>query len=138
MPRLGKEPWKYAAYVQPAMKEFLKLRNKLIPYLYTMNHLTHTKGMPLIMPMYYMHGDDAAYYVPNEYYFGEDIIKQKRYDCILINGEFQILPEDHDDELPSFVYHVEAYTAEEACKLAKREYEEDILHAKGMAYYDCY
>ncbi len=71
---LGKEPWKYAAYVQPAMKEFLKLRNKLIPYLYTMNHLTHTKGMPLIMPMYYMHGDDAAYYVPNEYYFGEDII----------------------------------------------------------------
>lgn len=71
-------------------------------------------------------------------YFGDDIIKQKRFDCILINGEFQILPEDHDDELPSFVYHVEAYTAEEACKLAKREYEEDILHAKGMAYYDCY
>ena len=71
---LGKEPWKYAAYVQPAMKRFLQLRNELIPYLYTMNYLTHTKGMPLIMPMYYKNEDYAARYVPNEYYFGENII----------------------------------------------------------------
>ena len=71
-------------------------------------------------------------------YFGDHVIKQKKYDCILINGEFQVLPEDHDEDLPSFIYHVKAYTPEEACKLAKCEYEEDILHAKGMAYYDSY
>jgi hypothetical protein len=71
-------------------------------------------------------------------YFGTDVIKQKNFDCMYLNGEFVVLPEDHDNDLPGFIYHVEAYSAEEACKLAKREYEEDVLHAKGMAYYDCY
>ena len=52
----------------------MPLRHKLIPYLHTMNYLTHTEGLPLVQPMYYRHEDQEAYKVPNEYYFGTEMI----------------------------------------------------------------
>ena len=45
-----------------------------IPYLYTMNYLTHTEGLPLVQPMYYRNEDHAAYNVPNQFYFGTEML----------------------------------------------------------------
>ena len=70
----GKEPWNYSLAAGNVMTDFLRLRHRLIPYLYTMNHLTHTEGLPLVQPMYYRHEDQEAYKVPNEYYFGTEMI----------------------------------------------------------------
>lgn len=70
----GKEPWNYSLPAQGAMVRFLRLRHQLIPYLYSMNYLTHLKGLPLMQPMYYHHEEDAAYQVPNQYYFGTEMI----------------------------------------------------------------
>ena len=70
----GKEPWNYNPMVEQIMINFLRLRHKLIPYLYTMNYLTHKEGLPLICPMYYYHDEDEAYNVPNEYYFGTELV----------------------------------------------------------------
>ena len=72
---MGKEPWKYRADVELFASRALRFRHRLIPYLYSMNRLTHTEGTPLIRPMYYLYpNDDRAYRVPNEYAFGTQLI----------------------------------------------------------------
>ncbi len=72
---MGKEPWMYNSFVEQSTIEFMRLRHKLIPYLYSMNRLTHTEGRCLIEPMYYENPKDTrAYDVKNEYYFGTELI----------------------------------------------------------------
>ncbi len=57
------------------MKDFLRLRHRLIPYLYTMNLRACEEGVPLVQPVYYHHPFEAeAYQVPNEYYFGSQLL----------------------------------------------------------------
>ena len=70
----GKEPWNYGMAAEKTMTEFLRLRHRLIPYLYSMNYRTHLDGLPLVRPMYYHHEDWAAYDVPNQYYFGTELM----------------------------------------------------------------
>ena len=70
----GKEPWNYGMEAERIMSGFMRLRHRLIPYLYTMDYLTAEKGLPLLRPMYYHHDVQEAYSVPNEYYFGTEMI----------------------------------------------------------------
>lgn len=71
----GKEPWNYNAISENIMKRYLKLRHEMIPYLYTMNYHASHDGQPLIRPMYYLEPEQPeAYEVPNEYYFGTELV----------------------------------------------------------------
>lgn len=71
----GKEPWNYGEAQCRIMKEFLRLRHRLIPYLYTMNRRCSEDGLPLICPLYYEEPDRAeAYLAPCEYYFGSGLL----------------------------------------------------------------
>ena len=71
----GKEPWRYKRETAEAMGEALRLRHRLVPYLYTMNRRAHADGVPLVLPMYAMHPKrDEAYAHPNEYYFGSELL----------------------------------------------------------------
>lgn len=71
----GKEPWKYNLISERVMKRYLKLRHELVPYLYAMNYGASREGRPLIRPMYYLEPEvSEAYEVPNEYYFGTELI----------------------------------------------------------------
>ena len=71
----GKEPWKYNQIVETVMKNFLKLRHKLVPYLYTMNRRASRAGLPLVQPMYYLEPErEETYEVPNNYYFGTEMM----------------------------------------------------------------
>lgn len=71
----GKEPWNYNAVSENIMKRYLKLRHEMIPYLYTMNYHAAHDGQPLIRPMYYLEPEQPeAYEVPNEYYFGTELV----------------------------------------------------------------
>ena len=72
---MGKEPWKYRSAVERAAVDALRLRRRLIPYLYSMNRRTHTQGRALIEPMYYEYpNEEAAYRVKNEFFFGSELI----------------------------------------------------------------
>lgn len=72
---LGKEPWKYKSEVYKCSKEWLNLRHKLIPYIFTMDFRTHKDGIALCEPMYYSYPkNDNAYTVPNQYMFGSVLI----------------------------------------------------------------
>ena len=71
----GKEPWKFDKITESVMEEYLRLRHALVPYLYTMNRRAHVDDLPLIQPMYYMEPEQReAYEVPNEYYFGSELL----------------------------------------------------------------
>ena len=72
---LGKEPWKFSKETELNATKWLRFRHRLIPYIYTMNMLTHRDGRPLMEPMYYENPeDDDAYNVLNEYWFGTELI----------------------------------------------------------------
>ena len=72
-PFTRKEPWTYREENGKIISDFLRLRHKMIPYLYTMNYLTHTTARPLVCPMHYF-TDKAGEDTRNEYYFGTEMI----------------------------------------------------------------
>lgn len=53
----GKEPWNYDRKEEAVIKQFLRLRHMLIPYLYTMNYRAYSGGEPLVQPLYYHYPD---------------------------------------------------------------------------------
>ena len=71
---MGKEPWKRSYSVSKISEDFLRLRHKLIPYLYSANYRTHTFGEPICMPMYYKYNSPNAYKVKNQYIFGDQLM----------------------------------------------------------------
>ncbi len=74
-PFFNKEPWNVSLPYRNIMGDFMRLRHRLIPYLYTMNYLSYSKGQMLVEPVYYREPDDPeAYRVPNEYFFGNNLL----------------------------------------------------------------
>ena len=71
---MGKEPWKRCFAVQTVAEHFLRLRHRLIPYLYSANYRTHTDGTPICMPMYYEYDCEEAYEAKNQYIFGSKLL----------------------------------------------------------------
>ncbi|MBQ6872896.1 MAG: DUF5110 domain-containing protein [Clostridia bacterium] len=71
----GKEPWNYSGPVERIAKDALRLRHKLLPYIYTMNYRTHTQCRAICEPMYYAYPEDEnAYNCRNEFFFGTELI----------------------------------------------------------------
>lgn len=71
----GREPWNYSDEVWAILKDFLRLRHRLIPYLFTMNRDSAKGGVMPLRPMYYLYPrEEEAYQVPNQYYFGSQLI----------------------------------------------------------------
>ena len=71
---MGKEPWKRSYAVMRVAEDFLRLRHKLIPYLYSANYRTHKEGEPICMPMYYRYDCEDAYKAKNQYIFGGKLL----------------------------------------------------------------
>lgn len=80
-----REPWLWSYKTYKITKDYLSLRHKLIPYLYSESYKYHKNGIPLIIPLYYEQPevyDDPVY--NSEYYFGSEffispILKSKDY-----------------------------------------------------------
>ena len=71
----SKEPWNFPPEPCAVMKQFLRLRHRLVPYLYTMGRLFTREGQPLMRPMYWLSPQTgAAYSFPNEYAFGTELV----------------------------------------------------------------
>ena len=66
-----REPWRWDIKTYTIVKNYLTLRHRLIPYIYSEVYKYHKFGTPLIKPLYYTNPDfydDVLY--SNEYYFG--------------------------------------------------------------------
>ncbi len=71
----GKEPWNYSGHVSRLATDALRLRHKLLPYIYTMNYRTHTECRAICEPMYYAYPEkQEAYNCRNEFFFGTELI----------------------------------------------------------------
>lgn len=71
----AKEPWKFGMEARTVMGEFLRLRHRLLPYLYTMNARAAEQWTPIVQPMYWDWPErDEAYRARNQYLFGSEMI----------------------------------------------------------------
>ncbi|MFH1197727.1 MAG: TIM-barrel domain-containing protein [bacterium] len=67
--------WEYPPVNFFIMRDFIKLRYSLIPYIYTNARKAYDDGISICRPLYYEEPEkDESYQFPNEYYFGDDII----------------------------------------------------------------
>lgn len=68
-------PWEYPPEIESIATRFLRLREKLGPYLYTLGHDAHRTGVPMVRPLYLQWPErDDAYRHPTEYTLGRDVL----------------------------------------------------------------
>ena len=70
-----REPWKWDVNTSQIVKEYMQLRHKLVPYIYSEAFKYYNEGLTLISPLYHkqkeLFYDD---YYKNEYYFGSELV----------------------------------------------------------------
>lgn len=70
-----REPWHWDVKTYSVVKDYLRLRHRLIPYIYTEGYKYFKTGLPLVQPLYYKYPeiyDEPVY--RNEYYFGTELL----------------------------------------------------------------
>ncbi len=56
------------------VRNFMKLRNELMPYIYTMSWENSLSGLPLTKPLFFYHDDERFGEYYQAYYFGPDLL----------------------------------------------------------------
>ena len=70
-----REPWRWDSNTLEITRNYLNLRHRLIPYIYSEAYRYYFYGLALCQPIYYVHPeiyDEVAY--RNEYYFGNEML----------------------------------------------------------------
>lgn len=70
-----REPWRWNQQNLAIIKEYMQLREGLIPYIYTEGYNYYKTGLPIIQPMYYSYPkivDELNY--KNQYFFGSQMM----------------------------------------------------------------
>lgn len=69
-----REPWKWDAKTYKIVHDYLKIRHRLIPYIYSEAKKYSSFGSPLIQPLYYKYPEtyDEPLY-KNEFYYGSEL-----------------------------------------------------------------
>ncbi len=89
------EPVYFNDKTKTIVRDFMKLRYSLIPYIYTLAAEAKLYGYPVVRPLFYeFPGDSTGYSIDNQYMFGDDILVvpvvnrgQKKKEIYLPNGE---------------------------------------------------
>ena len=74
-PYYKREPWRWDMKTYTIVKNYCRIRQALIPYLYTEAYKYHKAFLPVIQPLYYYYPeifDEPSY--RNEYYFGTELL----------------------------------------------------------------
>jgi hypothetical protein len=70
-----REPWDYPGEPQQIATDFLRLRGRLVPYLYTLSRQAHDTGLPMVRALYLQWPElDEAYQHPTQYTLGDDML----------------------------------------------------------------
>lgn len=74
-PTMTKEPWAYGNGAGLVAAEYLRLRHRMIPFLYSAAVDTAERGLALVEPLYYnWPEEEEAYRYPDEYLFGGQLL----------------------------------------------------------------
>jgi alpha-glucosidase len=66
-----REPWRFGEPVVSVLRNFLRLRHALIPYLYTLAWEAREKGYPLVRPLFFLDPEREA---EDAFLLGEDLL----------------------------------------------------------------
>jgi alpha-D-xyloside xylohydrolase len=73
--RLQNEVWSYGKEAEPILERYLRLRYRLMPYLYSLAHVTHENGAPFMRGLFMDFGDDPKVAnIGDEYMFGPALL----------------------------------------------------------------
>jgi alpha-glucosidase (family GH31 glycosyl hydrolase) len=68
-------PWEYPGVAETAASDFLRLRERLVPFLYTLSRQAYDSGLPMTRALYLQWPElDEAYKHPTEYTLGADML----------------------------------------------------------------
>ena len=69
------EPVFYDEPVKSIVRDYIKLRHRLLPYLYTMSWRNTTEGMPLVLPMNFFDPRNPRFQdINDQYFWGENML----------------------------------------------------------------
>jgi oligosaccharide 4-alpha-D-glucosyltransferase len=75
IPQIESEPVFYSEPEKSTLREFVRLRYKLMPYVYRLSYEAATKGDPFVRPMFYSDTTDRALFTAtDQYYFGSSLV----------------------------------------------------------------
>lgn len=68
-------PWEYGGLAETVATEFLRLRGRLVPFMYTLSRVAHDTGLPMARALYLQWPEqEAAYRYRSQYTVGEDLL----------------------------------------------------------------
>ena len=69
------EPWRFGTYYENIIRKYLKLRYRLLPFLYTALEEAHRTGVPIFRPLLLNYQNDAnTLDIDDEFMIGEDLL----------------------------------------------------------------
>lgn len=69
------EVWSYGDKIYDICKQYMFMREKMLPYIETLMRAAHEKGTPVMRPLFYdFPSDQAAWEVNDQYMFGPDVL----------------------------------------------------------------
>ena len=69
------EPWRFGTHYEDIIRKFLKLRYRLMPFLYTILEEAHRTGVPLFRPLMLNYQTDAnTYNLDDQFMIGDDLL----------------------------------------------------------------
>jgi alpha-glucosidase len=70
-----REPWQFGRDVEEICRRYLRLRYRLLPYIYNALHAACTTGIPILRPLLMEFPDDANLYnLSDQYLFGPEML----------------------------------------------------------------
>jgi len=82
-----KHPWWFDEPYRSINRRFLKLRQRLMPYIYTLARETETTGAPMVRGIMWDHsGDPEAYDHPYQFFLGQDLLVAPVYNSQAASG----------------------------------------------------
>ncbi|HLH20124.1 MAG TPA: TIM-barrel domain-containing protein [Bryobacteraceae bacterium] len=70
-----KEPWRFGTYYEGIIRKYLKLRYRLLPFLYTAIEEAHRTGVPIFRPLLLNYQNDPnTLSIDDEFMLGEDLL----------------------------------------------------------------
>jgi hypothetical protein len=107
---MSKEPWLYRTESEVVMRDFMQLRHRLVPYIYSTSVAEPSANLPLVQPLYWnFPSQDSAYKYPTQYYFGSalvvaPVLRPRNKTTNLAKARVWVPPCRHVDILTGTVY----------------------------------
>jgi len=69
------EPWRFGKYYEDIIRKYLKLRYRLLPFLYSTLEESHRTGLPLFRPLVLNYPEDeSTYNLDDQFMIGDDLL----------------------------------------------------------------